>query len=250
MVSDRKLRPLPGRIAAASARRHEVVETAAQLRHESIHGKQIFSGYCTKRNNYFRLDRRDLAHQKWRAGLALVAFRSAIPRRTAFDYVRDVDILALKAHCFDHVVEQLSGAPNEGFALHIFICSRAFAHEHQFGARIAYAKDNLLASLGVKFAAGTVKPRCPLGIQSGYARRRVRQMPRYLVVRTFEVDQAAMPDVGRRSIAIANEEFPEIIWEHSHVIVDEGTVRQFCVYGAPDPETLSDGSAKFWIKGK
>jgi len=65
-----------------------------------------------------------------------------------------------------------------------------------------------------------------------------RQMPRYLVVRTFEVDQAAMPDVGRRSIAIAKEEFPEIIWEHSHVIVDAGIVRQFCVYGAPDAETL------------
>ena len=45
-------------------------------------------------------------------------------------------------------------------------------------------------------------------------------MPRYLV-RTFEVEQAAMPDVGRRSIAIAKEEFPEIIWEHSHVIVDD-----------------------------
>ena len=63
-------------------------------------------------------------------------------------------------------------------------------------------------------------------------------MPCYLVVRTFEVDQAAMPDVGRRSIAIAKEEFPEIIWEHSHVIVDAGIVRQFCVYGAPDAETL------------
>jgi hypothetical protein len=44
-------------------------------------------------------------------------------------------------------------------------------------------------------------------------------MPRYLIVRTFEIDDEAMPDVGRRSKEIAKEEFPEITWEHSHVIV-------------------------------
>jgi hypothetical protein len=63
-------------------------------------------------------------------------------------------------------------------------------------------------------------------------------MPRYLIVRTFEIDEEAMPDVGRRSKEIAREEFPEIAWEHSHVIVrDSGSFRQFCVYQAPDPET-------------
>jgi len=53
-------------------------------------------------------------------------------------------------------------------------------------------------------------------------------MPRYLVVRTFEVSEDAMPNVGRRSREIAEEEFPEITWEHSHVIVgDTGTVRTY-----------------------
>ena len=66
-------------------------------------------------------------------------------------------------------------------------------------------------------------------------------MPRYLILRMFEVDEAAMPDVGRRSREIAEDEFPEITWEHSHVIVDEtGTVRTFCVYGAPDVDTIRD----------
>jgi len=65
------------------------------------------------------------------------------------------------------------------------------------------------------------------------------RMPRYLVVRSFEVNEDAMPDVGRRSREIAEKEFPEITWEHSHVIVDDsGYVRTFCVYGAPDPETI------------
>jgi hypothetical protein len=64
-------------------------------------------------------------------------------------------------------------------------------------------------------------------------------MPRYLIVRSFEVNEDAMPNVGRRSREIAEQEFPEISWEHSHVIVgDTGTVRTYCVYEAPDQETL------------
>ncbi|TMM07018.1 MAG: DUF4242 domain-containing protein [Actinobacteria bacterium] len=70
-------------------------------------------------------------------------------------------------------------------------------------------------------------------------------MPRYLVVRTFEVDEDAMPNVGRRSRKIIEQEFPEITWEHSHVIVDEsGTVRTFCVYGAPNEETVRSHSTR------
>jgi len=65
------------------------------------------------------------------------------------------------------------------------------------------------------------------------------RMPRYLIVRSFEVNEDAMPNVGRRSREVVEEEFPEITWEHSHVIVgDTGTVRTFCVYAAPDEETV------------
>jgi len=66
-------------------------------------------------------------------------------------------------------------------------------------------------------------------------------MPRYLVVRSFEVGEEEMPAVGRRSREIAEESFPEITWEHSHVVVDdEGLVRTYCVYGAPSEETVYD----------
>jgi hypothetical protein len=64
-------------------------------------------------------------------------------------------------------------------------------------------------------------------------------MPRYLIVRSFEVNEDAMPNVGRRSREVAEQEFPEITWEHSHVIVgDTGTVNTYCVYEAPDEETV------------
>ena len=66
-------------------------------------------------------------------------------------------------------------------------------------------------------------------------------MPRYLIVRTFEIDEEAMPDVGWRSKEIAKEEFPEITWEHSHVIVsDNGAFRQFCVWEIAGDVTPAD----------
>ncbi len=64
-------------------------------------------------------------------------------------------------------------------------------------------------------------------------------MPRYLIERTFDVEEQAMPEVNRRSRRIAIEQMPEIVWEHSHVAVDDaGTVKTFCVYGAPSEDAV------------
>ena len=64
-------------------------------------------------------------------------------------------------------------------------------------------------------------------------------MPRYLIVRRFSVGEDEMPVIGRRSREIAEQQFPEIVWEHSHVVVDEdGTVFTYCVYEAPDEATV------------
>ena len=46
-------------------------------------------------------------------------------------------------------------------------------------------------------------------------------MPRYLVVRKFDVTEDEMPEVGRRSRMTIEEGYPEIVWEHSHVIVGD-----------------------------
>lgn len=70
-------------------------------------------------------------------------------------------------------------------------------------------------------------------------------MPRYLIVRRFDVTEEQMPQVGRRSRVTIEESFPEITWEHSHVIVDdEGVVRTYCVYEAPDEQAVRDHSAR------
>jgi Protein of unknown function (DUF4242) len=70
-------------------------------------------------------------------------------------------------------------------------------------------------------------------------------MPRYLVVRSFEVGSDQMPEVGRRSRSVIEGDFPEITWEHSHVVVDDdGRVRTFCVYAAPNEEIVREHSKK------
>ena len=70
-------------------------------------------------------------------------------------------------------------------------------------------------------------------------------MPRYLLVRSFTVGEDQMPDVGRRSRALTEDEFPEITWEHSHVVVsDDGVVRTYCVYEAPDEEIVRQHGEK------
>ena len=70
-----------------------------------------------------------------------------------------------------------------------------------------------------------------------------RSMPRYLIERTFTVSIEEMPPVASRSKRIVNTEFPDITWEHSHVVVtDDGQVRTFCVYSAPDEEMVREHS--------
>ena len=64
-------------------------------------------------------------------------------------------------------------------------------------------------------------------------------MPRYLVVRKFDVAEDEMPEVGRRSREVIEGGYPQIVWEHSHVVVNEdGRVMTYCVYESPDEDTV------------
>ena len=67
-------------------------------------------------------------------------------------------------------------------------------------------------------------------------------MPRYVIERTFgERDQADMQNIGARSARIADQKFPEITWEHSHIVTDAvGSIKSFCVYAAPDEAMVRD----------
>jgi hypothetical protein len=75
-------------------------------------------------------------------------------------------------------------------------------------------------------------------------------MPKYMVVRSFDCGEAEMPSVGTRSRKLIEDEFTEITWHHSHVVVDEiGKVRTFCVYEAPDEDAVRAHGAKLGMHG-
>jgi hypothetical protein len=72
-------------------------------------------------------------------------------------------------------------------------------------------------------------------------------MPRYVIERFFDrITDDDMLAASVRSDRIAAERFPEITWEHSHVVVDEkGAIKTFCVYAAPDEEMIRKHSDAF-----
>jgi hypothetical protein len=66
-------------------------------------------------------------------------------------------------------------------------------------------------------------------------------MHRYLIERTYTVDMDSVPAAATRSKALGHYRFPEIVWEHSHVVLDsKGTPKSFCVYSAPSEEMVRE----------
>jgi hypothetical protein len=59
-------------------------------------------------------------------------------------------------------------------------------------------------------------------------------MPRFVIERSYTVEEPEVPVVATRSKRIARDSYPEIVWEHSHVVLDhEGIPKSFCIYAAP-----------------
>ena len=66
-------------------------------------------------------------------------------------------------------------------------------------------------------------------------------MPRFLIERTYTVTAEQLPEVATRSKAIGHHRFPEIVWEHSHVVIDgNGTPKSYCVYAAPSERMVRE----------
>jgi Protein of unknown function (DUF4242) len=66
-------------------------------------------------------------------------------------------------------------------------------------------------------------------------------MPRYVIERVYDTQvQEDMARIGARSKTVAMEAFPDLTWEHSHVVSDESVIKSFCVYDAPNEEQLRE----------
>jgi hypothetical protein len=73
-------------------------------------------------------------------------------------------------------------------------------------------------------------------------------MPRYLLERTVgDVSRADLDAIAAHSTEIRLERFPQIEWEHTHVVRSDGVLKAFCVYESPDPESVLAHAAELGL---
>ena len=153
-----------------------LVDASAQAGQRGFSAQQIGGGGGAECDDHFRVHDVDLPPEKLHAGVGFYRLRRAVLRRTAFDDVRDVNLLALEAHGVDHVVEELAGAAHEGQPLRVFIGSRALAYEHEAGVGVSVAKDDGVPALKGKRTAGAVSNVGADGLKRGGASLRQAMM--------------------------------------------------------------------------
>jgi hypothetical protein len=70
-------------------------------------------------------------------------------------------------------------------------------------------------------------------------------MPRYLVLRALgNVTDEQLEAAAETSRRVRAEQFPEIEWEHSHVVhTPDGGRTSYCIYAAPTPDRVRDHAA-------
>src|SRR5690242_4807878 len=102
-------------VSYGKLRSAEFVPAAAQFTHGRVNREQRLGSHGAQSNNRFWVDHFNLPHQEGRTSLTLIAFGGAVRGRTALDDIRDINVLAAKAHSLDHVIQQLSGAADEWF---------------------------------------------------------------------------------------------------------------------------------------
>jgi hypothetical protein len=69
-------------------------------------------------------------------------------------------------------------------------------------------------------------------------------MTRFLVHRALgDVTDEQLEAAAARSRQVRDEQFPEIEWEHSHIVRDGGGLTSYCIYAAPTEQRVRDHAA-------
>ena len=69
-------------------------------------------------------------------------------------------------------------------------------------------------------------------------------MPRYIIQRNLgRVTLPQVEAVGLKAKQVREASFPDITWEHSHVVETKDGMRTFCVYSAPSVERVKAHAA-------
>ena len=73
-------------------------------------------------------------------------------------------------------------------------------------------------------------------------------MPRYFLERTLgEVSREDLDAIADRSREIRDARYPQITWEHTHVVRTDAGVKAFCVYEGPDAESVKAHAAELGV---
>src|SRR5258708_21357426 len=69
-------------------------------------------------------------------------------------------------------------------------------------------------------------------------------MPRYIVQRNLgKVTEQQLEAAARKSKQVREARFPDITWEHSHVVQTKNGMRTYCVYSGPSVERIKAHAA-------
>lgn len=69
-------------------------------------------------------------------------------------------------------------------------------------------------------------------------------MPRYLIHRVLgDVSEDELEAAAEEARRVRAERFPEIEWEHSHVVRTDDGLTSYCVYSAPSAQHVRDHAA-------
>ena len=69
-------------------------------------------------------------------------------------------------------------------------------------------------------------------------------MPRYVIQRTLgHVSDADLDAAADNSRRVREASFPDITWEHSHVVHTADGLKSYCVYDAPSEQMVRDHAA-------
>jgi hypothetical protein len=73
-------------------------------------------------------------------------------------------------------------------------------------------------------------------------------MPRYFLERLVgDVTREQLDAIAERSQEIRAERYPQITWEHTHVVKSAEGMRAFCLYEAPDGESVRQHAAELGL---
>ena len=73
-------------------------------------------------------------------------------------------------------------------------------------------------------------------------------MPRYLLERTVgDVTREQLDAIAGRSEEIRAARYPQITWEHTHVVRTPEGLKAFCLYDSPDAESVKQHAAELGL---